>query len=440
MLRVGTHYLEPRRILFFVTEGVLVWTTFVIVAEAMTLWLVGEHRSSWLVEGLWVTAAAELGMYFTDLHDLRTALSDAAQGHRIYRALGLAVILGGLLIIFGREHLAPALVAGTGAAALTSLGLRAGLPFLGRRLGLQLRLYLVGGGHAAQRLLRELERDSDAEIAGFAGFRTRGIAERARLSGATTIVVATDERRGLPTHELLRCRAAGLEVIDAATLAARVLHRLPVELIRPGDLIFGDGFARPTWLLLGHRLLSITVAVILLTLAFPVILFAALAIRLDSPGSILYRQTRAGKGGIPFGILKFRTMRENAEAGKAHWATRDDPRVTRVGRVLRRYRIDELPQLWNVLRGDMDLVGPRPERPEFVAELRRRIPYYDLRHLVCPGITGYAQVRYPYAASVEEAREKLQYDLYYVRHLSLGLDLLVLALTAKVVLFGRGAR
>jgi exopolysaccharide biosynthesis polyprenyl glycosylphosphotransferase len=254
------------------------------------------------------------------------------------------------------------------------------------------------------------------------------------------VVVAADDRRGLPTLALLQCRAEGIEVIDAATLAARVLHRLPVELVRPSDLIFNDGFAQPRWLVLSRRVLSLVAALGLLALVWPLVLVAAVAIRLDSPGPILFRQERVGRGGTAFAMYKFRTMRTDAEAGGVRWAQRDDPRITRVGRVLRRFRVDELPQLWNVLKGEMELVGPRPERPEFVAQLRRRIPYYDLRHIVPPGITGYAQVCYPYAASVEEAKEKLQFDLYYVRYLSLELDLYVLAMTAKVVLFGRGAR
>jgi lipopolysaccharide/colanic/teichoic acid biosynthesis glycosyltransferase len=180
--------------------------------------------------------------------------------------------------------------------------------------------------------------------------------------------------------------------------------------------------------------------VVLLVLMAPLILVAALAIKLDSRGPVLYAQDRVGAQGRPFRMLKLRTMRVDAEPSGARWATKDDPRVTRVGRLLRRFRVDELPQLLNVLRGDMGVIGPRPERPEFVAELRQRIPYYDLRTLVPPGITGWAQICYPYAASLEEAREKLHYDLYYVKHLSVRLDLTILFHTAKVVLFGRGAR
>jgi exopolysaccharide biosynthesis polyprenyl glycosylphosphotransferase len=204
--------------------------------------------------------------------------------------------------------------------------------------------------------------------------------------------------------------------------------------------VFSDGFERPRWLLAVQRAMSLFTAALLCLLAAPLLLVAAVAIKLDSPGPVLYTQDRVGAHGRVFRMLKFRTMRVDAEAGGVRWAQKDDPRVTRVGRLLRRFRVDELPQLINVLRGEMGVVGPRPERPQFVAQLRTQIPYYDLRTLVRPGITGWAQVRYPYAASLEEAREKLQYDLYYVKHLSVRLDLSILFHTAKVVLFGRGAR
>jgi sugar transferase (PEP-CTERM system associated) len=254
------------------------------------------------------------------------------------------------------------------------------------------------------------------------------------------VVVAVDDQRGLDVRELLSCRLSGLDVVDAVHFAEHSLHKIPVAFARPSALVFSDGFHRPPWLLVARRLLSLTATLALFIVAAPVLLLVALLIKLDSRGPILYRQTRVGQHGHPFTMLKFRTMRSDAEAAGARWAQRDDPRVTRVGRWLRRFRVDELPQLLNVLAGEMGVVGPRPERPEFVAELRKQIPYYDLRHLVPPGITGWAQIRYPYAASLEESREKLQYDLYYVKHLSVRLDLLILFHTAKVVLFGRGAR
>jgi exopolysaccharide biosynthesis polyprenyl glycosylphosphotransferase len=275
---------------------------------------------------------------------------------------------------------------------------------------------------------------------GAAGIDTAGLAARSRARGANVIVVAVDDRRGLNVRELLACRLAGLEVIDAPTFAERALKKIPVDLVKPGDLVFSDGFERPAWLLAGRRLVSLFASLVLFTLAAPVLAIVAALIKLDSKGPVFYSQERVGMGGRSFKMLKFRTMKTDAEVGGVKWAQKNDPRVTGIGKWLRRFRVDELPQILNVLKGEMGIVGPRPERPEFVAKLRRQIPYYDLRTLVPPGITGWAQIRYPYAASLEEAREKLQYDLWYVKHLSVRLDLSILFHTAKVVLFGRGAR
>lgn len=441
MLRLGIHYVEPRRIAFFVIEESAVWLSFVLVAATVAFAL--GHPAALgplLSRALLATAVIEFGFYLGSLHDLRVALEDAATGRRLLKVLGGSVIAFALLTTSVRGASAPSVVAGLGASCLSALGLRAWLPPLCARLQLKTRVFLVGEGAAVRHVVREAQRDGGVDVAGFAGLRTVDIAERARAVGAATVVVAADDRRGLPTLELLRCRAEGIEVIEGAVFAARALHRLPVELTRPSDLIFSDGFAHPPWLRATRRAISVAVSAALLVLTAPLIAVAALAVALDSPGPILYRQGRVGRRGVVFSIVKFRTMGVDAERAGAEWAAFDDPRVTRVGRWLRRFRVDELPQLWNVLRGDMDLVGPRPERPKFVAELRRKIPYYDLRAIVRPGITGWAQVKYPYAASVEEAREKLQYDLYYVRHLSLSLDLFIVLLTAKVVLSGRGAR
>jgi exopolysaccharide biosynthesis polyprenyl glycosylphosphotransferase len=233
---------------------------------------------------------------------------------------------------------------------------------------------------------------------------------------------------------------AGLEVVDATQFAEQVLKKIPVALARPSDLVFSEGFARPQWLLTMRRMVSLFAGTVLFMVAAPLLLLVAICIKLDSTGPVLYSQERVGAGGRNFRMLKFRTMHTDAETEGARWASSNDPRVTRVGRFLRRFRVDELPQLFNVLVGDMAVVGPRPERPQFVAQLRTQIPYYDLRTLVEPGITGWAQIRYPYAASLKEACAKLEYDLYYVKHLSIWLDLTILFHTGKVVLFGRGAR
>ena len=441
MLRLGIHYIEPRRIAFFIVEESAIWLSFVLVS-ATVAWRFGQPASlgPLLARALVATAAIEIGLYLGGLHDLRVALEDSRTGRRLLTVLGVATIAFGVAVMAIRGGSLPSVVAGLGASCIATLVMRAALPSLCARLQLKTRVLLVGEGAAARHLVREAQRDGGVEVAGFAGLRTLGIAERARAVGAATVVVAVDDRRGLPIPELLRCRAEGIDVMEGAVFAARALHRLPIELTRPSDLIFHDGFAHAPLLRAARRAISVAASLTLLLCSSPLLLAVALAIRLGGDGPILFRQERVGLRGSRFSILKFRTMTVDAERSGATWAAPNDPRVTRIGRWLRRFRVDELPQLWNVLRGDMDLVGPRPERPRFVAELRRKIPYYDLRAIVRPGITGWAQVRYPYAASIDETREKLQYDLYYVRHLSLSLDLLILLATAKVVLSGRGAR
>jgi len=269
----------------------------------------------------------------------------------------------------------------------------------------------------------------------------RPLARIVRRHGIDEIVVAVDERRGaLPIHELLDCRLGGVQVLDLASFFERETGRIKLESLSPSWLVFEDGF-RQGWIRdRAKRAFDVLVSLALLVAAAPIMLLAAVAVRLDSPGPVLYRQVRVGQHGRPFEVLKFRSMRADAEAdGKPRWASRDDPRITRVGRILRKSRIDELPQLVNVLRGEMSFVGPRPERPEFVRELAQRIPYYNERHRVKPGITGWAQISHGYADSERDAREKLEYDLYYVKNHSLFFDLYILLRTIEVVLWGRGA-
>jgi sugar transferase (PEP-CTERM system associated) len=271
---------------------------------------------------------------------------------------------------------------------------------------------------------------------------TLGLAEVVEGLGVREVIVAVREQRGgvLPLRELLDCRISGIPVTDLAGMYERVRGEVPLESLKASWLIYGQGFAQGGLRGFVKRAFDLIVSVVMLVLALPVMLITALAIRWESPGPVIYRQERVGLGGRRFMCLKFRSMRADAERdGVARWAVKADPRVTRVGRVIRKLRIDELPQLLNVLRGEMSFVGPRPERPSFVQELKRDIPFYDIRHSVKPGVTGWAQVRYSYGASVEDARKKLQFDLYYVKNHSLFLDLLILVETVRVVLFREGA-
>lgn len=264
----------------------------------------------------------------------------------------------------------------------------------------------------------------------------------ARSMKAEEIVVAVRDRRGhLPIRQLLECKLHGITITEISSFFEREYQRLDLQSMNTSWLVFGTGF-RQNWLRnFIKRFFDIALGLFLLILTLPIMLVTAVAVRLDSPGPTLYWQTRVGRGNKQFDICKFRSMRQDAEkAGTPQWAANNDERITRVGRIIRKVRIDELPQIFNVLKGEMSFIGPRPERPIFVEQLSNQIPYFLARHSIRPGISGWAQVRYPYGASVEDAKEKLQYDLYYVKNHTLFLDILILLETIKTVLFGRGAR
>ena len=255
------------------------------------------------------------------------------------------------------------------------------------------------------------------------------------------IIVALDERRGkLPIDQLLFCRLKGIPVEDGLAFAEHLAGKLSVEDLNPSSLIFSDGFRRSAILKRVKRCFDILFSLVGLTLFFPASILIAIAIKLDSKGPIFYRQGREGEDGKIFHLLKFRSMHNNAEENGPVWAETEDQRITRVGRLIRKLRFDEIPQMLNVLKGDMSFVGPRPERPFFTEQLKREIPFYSQRNTIKPGITGWAQIRYRYGASKEDALEKLKYDLYYIKHMSPLFDLTIISETAKTVLLGRGAR
>ncbi|MBP8144663.1 MAG: TIGR03013 family PEP-CTERM/XrtA system glycosyltransferase, partial [Inhella sp.] len=322
------------------------------------------------------------------------------------------------------------------------------------------KILILGSGPAALAVAADLRAaDPHANIVGFcagASETERAVPEERLIDsagasladvalhlGVDEIIVALSERRGgnMPLPELLDCKVYGIKVLDIATHYERSLHQISLQHVNPGWLVFGDGFNQGALRTAVKRASDVVVSALLLVLAAPVMLLAALAVKLESRGPVFYRQERVGLNGAPFKVIKFRSMRTDAERdGKPVWATKNDDRVTRVGRFIRRTRIDELPQLWNVLGGEMSMVGPRPERQYFVDQLVEKIPFFAVRHSVKPGVTGWAQVRYDYGSTDEDAAAKLQYDLYYVKNHSLFLDLLILGETVAVVLTGRGAR
>ncbi len=269
-----------------------------------------------------------------------------------------------------------------------------------------------------------------------------GLFEAVKQQRAQKVVVSLSQRRGVfPLQEMLSCKISGVEVVDAPTFYEQATGKLLLENITPSWFIFSSGFRINNLIRFVKRMVDVTAAGFGLLLVSPFLPIVALLIKLDSPGPVFFRQTRVGQGDKEFTLTKFRSMRQDAENNTgAVWAEKDDPRVTRLGSFLRKSRIDEIPQLFNVLQGDMSLVGPRPERPEFVAKLKELIPYYSERHYVKPGVTGWAQVCYPYGASVEDAVEKLRYDLYYVKNLSILFDIRIMLRTIGVILFREGSR
>jgi sugar transferase (PEP-CTERM system associated) len=256
------------------------------------------------------------------------------------------------------------------------------------------------------------------------------------------IVVGLTDRRGrLPIEQLLRAKLSGVRVEDATTTYERLTGKILIDDLKPSWLIFSDGFRASRGTRFIKRMLDLALSILLGLLTLPLMVLTAIAVKLDSAGPAVYSQERVGENGRVFNIFKFRSMRADAEEdGQPVWAREKDDRVTRIGRLIRLTRLDELPQLWNVMRGDMSFVGPRPERPFFVEQLAREIPFYMQRHAVKPGITGWAQVKYRYGSTVEDAMEKLRYDLYYIKHLSIVFDLTIVLDTVKVILFGKGAQ
>jgi sugar transferase (PEP-CTERM system associated) len=323
------------------------------------------------------------------------------------------------------------------------------------------RVVILGAGDHAAEMARKMRRKSDQRGFKILGYVPVGdepirvlqasllrpdqpLYTWATRHGVDEIVVAADDRRGtLPVAALLDCKQRGLAVTELAEFVERVAGTIKMDLTNPSWLLFSDGFNNSPTRLAIKRGFDVVVALVVLVVAAPFMCLTALAIRLESGrgAPVLYRQERIGAYGKPFPLIKYRSMCPDAECdGVARWATKNDDRVTRVGRFIRKARLDELPQLWNVLRGDMSIIGPRPERPQFVSDFNTRIRYYSLRHCVKPGLTGWAQLRYPYGSSLEDAQEKLKFDLFYVKNHNLVFDMAILLQTVEVVLFGRGAR
>ena len=463
ILRIFKKDLPLLNLLFVVGEGVLIYAA---VLMAAFLRLGSVHASFLSVEvlgkALLIMVVCQTCLYYNELYDLKVTDTPRELGLRLTKAMGIASII--LALIY---YCIPSLLMGRGIffiaisfLILLVVSWRFAYNWILKKKMFTERVMILGRGRLSREIIDEVTGRPDSgyqvtgvismnstspstSIGGIPHFNTnQTLCELAESLHTQKIIVAMDERRGnLPTDELLRCRMKGIQILEGATLYEELTGKIFVEKLNPSWLIFSHGFRKSRITRFMKRATGLVVASVGLLLTLPLIGLIALAIKLDSKGPVIFKQNRCGEDGRLFKLCKFRSMIDDAEATCGpRWASDNDRRVTRVGRILRKYRLDEIPQMWNVLKGNMSFVGPRPERPEFVKKLAEMIPYYSERLTVKPGITGWAQVSYGYGASVKDACEKLKYDLFYIKNMSLVMDLIIMFKTAKIVLLKSGAR
>ncbi len=460
MIRIFNHYMHRQTLMrmlsdlgFIVVAMILVFVTQVGSLDAM-LPMAGPQVVS-LAAGMCLINSAS-GLYQkAPAFTINQAIARAAIA--LMLALPLTWVIFGLLPADLADRRAVQLAAMVGVAAVILRRVVA-THWAGSHQG-KTRILVLGAGRAAQLVTNALrENDPNVQVVGYYPSpnesdcavdatmvlpATRSLSATAQELGVDEIVVALTERRSgsMPLRDLLDCKLLGVKVFDVNTHFEKTLGQIRIGFANAGWMVFGDGFNQGLARTIVKRLFDLLSAAVLLVVSAPIMLLAAIAIKLDSRGPVFYRQERVGLNGRPFMVTKFRSMRQDAEKdGTPRWASVQDDRVTKVGHFMRRTRIDELPQLWNVLNGEMSMVGPRPERPFFVEQLTEQIPFFAVRQSVKPGVTGWAQVRYQYGATVEDSIEKLQYDLYYVKNHTLFLDVVILFETVAVVLTGKGAR
>jgi sugar transferase (PEP-CTERM system associated) len=464
MVKVLNQYFPGRLFVFVVAENALIIVGIWVVVSFQTGGLnLGLLQHSGVVSrALLITAVCQACLYFNDLYDLKSIQSPRQVLVGALKAFGVASLILALLYLlvpevrFGQGIIESSVISVT----LIILLWRIVVEWVYRRYGRGDSILVVGTGPHAEALTRQIRQRPDLHlrVAGLVsvngagpGTAAMGVPYLGRLeklreivdqTKPDRIVIALEERRQfLPMETLLRLRLRGVSIEHANSLYEKLTGRISIDSLHPSSLVFSDVLHKSARSFLYRRVLGAAFSCLGLVTLSPLLALIAVAVKLDSRGPILYRQARVGLDGHVFEILKFRSMRADAESVTGPvWARENDPRVTRVGRVLRKLRLDELPQLINILRGDMSLVGPRPERPYFVEKLRPLIPYYDVRHVVRPGVTGWAQVSCSYGSTLEEAKDKLEYELFYIKNQSIFLDVVILFQTLKIALFGRGAR
>jgi len=458
MIRFLNVYYPTRTIILLLCEAGIVYACFL----AATWIMLGPdayialHYQQGLLKIALITLLTLFLSYYFDLYEPRILTARLQIYFRILLVLGLDCFLISAFLTFDPEVAIGPFVYALGFALLAPafLLLRRAYEWVGGHKFFRERVYVLGAGDYARSIVEAIRAHPDIgmEVVFWEDVQLEAAQRKQvwisvldRLSKAQPpihrIIVAMEVQRGeLPVQELLLLRFQGIQVEEDGTLRERIHGKIQLDGLRPSSFLYSEGFRIRASQQFTRQMVSLLVAAVGLLLFLPFFPFVALAVKLSSKGPLFFRQPRVGMGGRVFDVVKFRTMYTNAESDGAQWATKDDPRVTRVGMFLRKTRIDEIPQLWNVLRGDMGLVGPRPERPEFVAWLTQELPFYYMRTLIRPGLTGWAQVRFGYGATLAETKEKLEYDLYYVKHMTLGLDLLIMFETIKTILRRRGAQ
>jgi sugar transferase (PEP-CTERM system associated) len=466
MIRFLNVYYPTRTVILLASEAVIVSGCFLAAT-----WLVLRDQAIFALQlqnGILkiavLTVVSLMLSYYFDLYEPALVSARMEIYFRVLLVLGFdCFILSALLLVDPRDVAIadPQMSRGTGVyvwgfvlLAPALILLRRAYDWVVSRRAFRERVYVLGAGDYARSTVESIRSRPDLgmEVLDWediqldpAERKKIWIRELDRLAHTSPpvrrVIIAMEHKRGeLPVQELLMLRFQGVIVEDDSTLRERLYGKIQLDGLRPSNFLYSEGFRlRPSQQFI-RQVVSILAAAVGLLVFLPAFPFVVLAVKLSSKGPVFFRQKRVGMGGRDFDVLKFRTMFTDAEAGGAKWATKNDPRVTRVGMFLRKTRIDEIPQLWNVLRGDMGFVGPRPERPEFVTWLGEELPFYYLRTLIRPGLTGWAQVRYGYGAKLAETKEKLEYDLYYIKHMSLGLDLLIMFETIKTILRRRGAQ
>jgi sugar transferase (PEP-CTERM system associated) len=462
VFRLFKHYV-PYAVLFLGLIDLILLVTAADLAWLIYANQVGmgyTHRLDRILPLITFAASIHTGMIAVGVYG-----PDALQSLKIAVARLVVAISLGVLFLSTMNFMLPGVTlwrANSIYAMILSILLLVGVrALLGKALGssaFKRRLLILGAGQRAQRITKLSEENGSGFVVvghvamndGEAVIPTAinrahidNLSDHVARLNASEVVLAIEERRNaMPLADLVRLRTAGVHVNEVSTFLERETGRIDLRSTNPSWLIFSDGFSSGRRMSsIAKRLFDIAASLALLIVALPLILFGAMAVKVDSKGPAFFRQTRVGLYGQAFDLYKLRTMRTDAEAdGRAVWAQENDPRVTAVGRWLRKLRIDELPQAWSVLKGDMSFVGPRPERPEFVADLEDKLIYYAERHMVKPGITGWAQINYPYGASLQDARAKLEYDLYYAKNYTPFLDVLILLQTLRVILWPEGAR